>query len=326
MTSKSIVSALAALTLSTLLGAIPASAGLPGAPASLPGASTSLAGGPPDLGAAFRPSPLDLSVSFQDNDDAVAQDDEEEEDKPSVRDEKRDVVEGKMDDKPGVKSEQLALESDGVTKANTIKVLQKKNFLKIGRIEVGPHLGFVTNDPFINRYLIGFNGSYHVTEVLSVELAGTFSPDFGQGDWKPITEQLVNNNNVSPDISKVIWILNGTTQFSPIYGKLAVIGGRIIVFDLYGIFGFGLTGTQDDLDAIQCDGPENDPCRLTASQIHPTTTMGAGFRVAFNKTVAARIEGRSLSFIETLNGTSLEMKNNFMLQVAGTFFFDVGSK
>lgn len=266
---------------------------------------------------------FDLATALQESDDndGLAQDDDDEE--SSVAEERRAVESGDVE-RAGPGADDADLEGlDEDRDRRIIKVLQKKNFLKIGRGEGGVHLGFVSNDPFINRYLVGLNFGYHITEVLSVELAGTFSPDFGQSDWKPITRQLVNENSVSPDISKIIWIANATTQFSPIYGKLAVIGGRIIVFDFYGLFGFGLAGTQDDLEAIQCDGAANEPCTATASQVHPTTTIGGGFRVAFSNRVAARIEGRSLSYIETLDGTSLEMKNNFMLQAMGTFFFDV---
>ncbi|TVQ91788.1 MAG: outer membrane beta-barrel domain-containing protein [Deltaproteobacteria bacterium] len=207
-----------------------------------------------------------------------------------------------------------------------IKVLQKKNFLKIGKVEAGGHLGFVSNDPFINRYIVGGNVGYHFTEVLSAELSGSFSPDFGEGDWKPITRQIIENNKVSPDISKIIWAVNATAQFAPIYGKIAILGGQIIIFDIYGLFGMGITGTRDDLEAIQCAGIEGTPCVLTANQVHPTTTLGGGFRVAFSDRFATRIEGRSLSFIETLNGTSLEMKNNFIIQASATFFFSTGGK
>lgn len=279
---------------------------------------------------------FDFGTDVAGNLDALAQDDDEDEDdlgdilgtedkEETVSEERRAVEEGRVDGTVGVKNEDaLSVEDDGPVTKRTIKVLQKKNFLKIGRVEVGPHLGFVTNDPFINRYLVGFNAGYHLTEVFSVELSGTFSPDFGQGDWKPITDQLVNNNKVSPDISKLIWLVNGTTQFSPIYGKIAVVGGKIIVFDFYGIFGFGVAGTLDDEEAIQCDGNANSPCSLTLNQVHPTTTMGGGFRVAFSKRFATRFEGRTISYIETLNGVNLEMKNLFALQATGTFFFDTG--
>ena len=36
-----------------------------------------------------------------------------------------------------------------------VKTLQKKNFLKLKRWELSPHVAFVANDPFLNRYILG---------------------------------------------------------------------------------------------------------------------------------------------------------------------------
>jgi Ni/Co efflux regulator RcnB len=105
---------------------------------------------------------------------ALAQDDALEDilnEEESATEERKAVESGDMDDRVGVKSEDLGLMSQEKTgKRRLIKTLQRKNFLKIGRFEVGPHLGFVTNDPFINRYLIGANAGYHITEVFGLEL------------------------------------------------------------------------------------------------------------------------------------------------------------
>ena len=82
--------------------------------------------------------------------------------------------------------------------------------MKIGRYEATPQVGFVTNDPFINRYLLGAGFGYHVTEIFAVEAQGIFSPDLNEADWKPITRQIINENQVTPDISKIQFY--GTVQ------------------------------------------------------------------------------------------------------------------
>jgi outer membrane beta-barrel protein len=200
-----------------------------------------------------------------------------------------------------------------------IQTRQKKNFLKLGRYEGGVHLGFVTNDPFINRYMVGGNIAYHLTELLAIEGHFTFSPDFGKGDWRPITTQLVENNRVSPDISKIFLLGDINLQFSPIYGKIAVQGGNIINFDIFGTFGTGVVNTHDDLVALQA---EDDPAaQKTQIQWHPTTNIGGGFRINFTKNFALRLEGRTAIYIETISSTTLEMKNNFMLLGGASFFF-----
>ena len=208
---------------------------------------------------------------------------------------------------------------EGPRKRRVIQTLQRKNFMKIGRYEGNFHGGFVTNDPFINRYLFGGGLAYHVTEIFGVELQGTYSPDFGTADWKQITEQIINENEVTPDISKIEFYVNGNFQFSPIYGKVAVGSGRIINVDIFGVFGTGVVNTRDDLEALQ---KEDDPvAQATASQFHPTLNFGGGIRVIFSETFAVRTEGRGLSYIEVIEGTTLEMKNNFTLLASASIFF-----
>lgn len=257
----------------------------------------------------------DLSV------DGLAQDEEsddpaEEVDEDSVKSEKDAVRKSSASSDSGAQEEEKG-------RRRIIKTIQKKTFMKIGRSEVGPMLGFVANDPFLNRYIINAVYDYHVTEIFAIEAQLGYAPILGDGgeddpDWKPLSKQLLLENSVSPDISKLTAHGHLGLAFSPIYGKAAV-GHRIIAFDIYGGFGLGATQTTDDLVALQA---ENEPEAIaTQSQWHPTTVINVGARVAFNPTVAARIEGKSMSYIETVNSTTLEMKNNFILQGGVTFFF-----
>lgn len=251
---------------------------------------------------------------------ALAQDPElddilrpEEEEEESISEERQDVLEGDLDDRVGTRPGVLPEEQYTERRPRPIKTLQPKTFLKIGRYEIAPFVGFVTNDPFMNRYMFGADATYHATEVFGVQLAGGGSLN----SQKPITEQLVGENQVSPDISNIGWFGTATLQFSPIYGKVAV-GPGVINFDVYGLFGFGIVQTSDDLEALQ--GENNPVAQATASQIHPTSNFGGGFRVIFSPNVAARLEGRSMIYIETVNSTTLEMKNNFMVLGALSFF------
>ncbi|HJN73597.1 MAG TPA: outer membrane beta-barrel domain-containing protein [Myxococcota bacterium] len=258
---------------------------------------------------------LDGLVEDDDDDlDDILGGDEEE----SVKSEQEDLRSGDIDDRVGVKDEQI-LEERYRQQRRVIKTLQRKNFLKLGRFEGMPMVAFVTNDPFLNRYIAGGRLGYHVTEIFAIEAEIAYSPDLGEADWKPLTKQLVDENHVSPDISKLMLISNMTFQFSPIYGKVALRGNNIINFDVYGAFGMGITRTNDDLNALQA---EDDPIALeTEVQIHPTTNFGGGARVVFNEFVAVRVDGRSLVYIETVNSTTLEMKNNFILSGGVSFFF-----
>lgn len=236
----------------------------------------------------------------------------------SVKDEMDAVRSGDIGDTVGARNEEVILLADEKRERRVIKTIQRKNFMKIDRWELSPHVAFVANDPFLNRYIAGAGIARHITEVFAVELTADFSPDLAEGDWKPLTKQLVEENRVSPDISKLTYFGALTFQFSPIYGKVAVVGREIITFDIYGQFGMGMTRTADDLTALQAEG---DPrAQSTQFQIHPTTNFGGGLRIGFSPNISARVEGRSMVYIETVNATTLEMKNNFILQAAISFF------
>jgi outer membrane beta-barrel protein len=262
--------------------------------------------------------------------DGVVQDDEDEDEEEeddnlddlfggldeSVQDEQDAIRAGDIDDRVGVVGEDI-LKVDAAKRNRLIKTIQRKNFLKLGRFETSPYVGFVTNDPFINRYLFGVGGAYHVTEIFALEANIGYAPNLDEADWKPLTKQLVEENKVSPDISKLTLFTHMGFQFSPIYGKVALNGRRVVNFDIFAAFGLGVTLTQDDLDALGDDSPE---AQATANQWHPTTNIGGGVRVVFNDLIAFRVEGRSLVYIETIASTTLEMKNNFILVASASFF------
>lgn len=229
---------------------------------------------------------------------------------PSVGDERRELMD---EDAPSTQKESKKEEK------RVIKTNQRKTFVKVGRYEGGIAGGFVTNDPFLNRYLVAGNFAYHVTEIFAVEGNFSFSPSLGEADYKPITDQIINENQVTPDISRIQFYPNITFQFSPIYGKAAVFNKGIINFDLYGLFGTGVVNTADDLEALDAVGEE--VAEATRSQFHPTLNYGGGIRVIFTESFALRAEARGLSYIEVLESTTLEMKNNMTFMVAASFFF-----
>lgn len=247
---------------------------------------------------------------------AVVEDDEDE-DEDSVKSERDAVKSGKSVDKKA---------DEPKRKKKIIKTIQPKTFMKLHRYEVGPSIGFVANDPFLNRYILGGVFDYHATEIFAIEAQVAYSPVLGQGgcsdpDWKPLSCQLLEKNSVSPDISRLTAHGALGLQFSPIYGKVAA-GNSIVAFDIYGTVGLGITATEDDLVALQADDePPDGDAHRTQNQVHPTTVMGGGARVALSELVAVRLEVKSMTYIETVKSTTLEMKNNLIVQTNVSFFF-----
>jgi outer membrane beta-barrel protein len=241
-----------------------------------------------------------------------------EEGEGNSEDETRDFATGNTSNTVGDRQEDVILAEDG--KPRLIKTIQRKKFFKKGRWEASPHVAFVANDPFLNRYIVGAGINYNITEIFAAEINMDFSPDLGDADWKPVTKQLIEENHVSPDISKLTYFGSATFMFSPIYGKVAVVGRKIINFDIFAAFGMGMTRTSESLEALDAEST-NERAVVTQHQVHPTTNFGGGARVIFGENLALRIDGRSMVYIETVNATQLEMKNNFLIQGAVSVFF-----
>jgi outer membrane beta-barrel protein len=241
-------------------------------------------------------------------------------DDESAEDETADFSSGNTGSTIGARNEDVVLVEDDGGKKKLIKTLQRKNFSKMGRWEASPHVAFVANDPFLNRYIVGTGINYNLTEIFAVELNMDFSPDLGDTDWKPLTTQLIEENHVSPDISKLTYFGSASFLFSPIYGKVAVVGRNIINFDIFASFGMGMTRTSDDLEALDTEANDTRAV-VTQHQMHPTTNFGGGARIIVSESLAFRVEARSLVYIEAVNATTLEMKNNLLLQGAVSIFF-----
>ena len=248
----------------------------------------------------------------------------------TVKEERKALERGEDE---GISAESILAGDD--TSKQIIKTLQRKTFLKLKRWELSPHAAAVINDPFLKRRIIGADVAYNLTEIFAIETSLNYGLDLGEADLTTLTKQIKNSNNVAPDISRMLAFGDVSFVFSPIYGKAAVLGKKIVNFDIYGKFGMGVVQTKDDgtvsgvldgadnvcpdLASLNSNSEEALFCQ-TQIQWHPTTSFGGGLRIIFNDSFAVRVEGRSLTYIETVNSTMLEMKNNFIVQTSASFF------
>ena len=176
--------------------------------------------------------------------------------------------------------------------------------------EIG--LGNVINDPFLNRYLFIAGYTHYLRKTFNVKLNAKYSPDLGDADWKPLTKQLVEENGISPDISKMGLMVSAAMGFEP-YN--VYVSGRRLTFGFTG--GMGIIQTVDDLSALQAE--EDERAQSTQVQFHPMAIYGPYFLMDLGK-VGVSFNLTSKIHIETVNGTTLEMKNNLCPDIRAVFF------
>ena len=185
-------------------------------------------------------------------------------------------------------------------------VVENRFFLKEERFEITPSLGYVPNDPFVKRYVGGVMFAYHFSEELATEATVMYAPDLGEEDLKELASTLVqiaNDENASGEFQQPLnkMILGATfdVRWAPVYGKLNLIGEKVLNFDFYGTAGLGLLSSQQYY-ATYAEVNKTPSVELqdVGSIAHPNVNLGIGFNFFLSSSVALKLDGRSYLYID----------------------------
>jgi outer membrane beta-barrel protein len=119
--------------------------------------------------------------------------------------------------------------------ADRVKAVQRRGFLKRNRLELGATLPVTVNDAFYQK--VGASGrvAYHFRESFALMLRG--------GWYWPIRTERIREGKIAFSSQLLSSQIDGQimadAMWSPIYGKVAWLGERIIHFDMFFLAGFG---------------------------------------------------------------------------------------
>lgn len=167
----------------------------------------------------------------------------------------------------------------------------------------------VMNDPFLSLQALNASATLRPQPAFGVQLGLSYFLDLGEGNWKPLATQLVTENSVSPDISKLSLVLSAAFAFEPLYleGPKGTFSAGINV-------GGAFVRTTDDLTAL---GAEDDElAKATQFQTHPAIYRQIYADVAASDGWGLRLHSQSIVFVETVKSTNLEIKNNLIWGVS----------
>jgi len=114
-----------------------------------------------------------------------------------------------------------------IEKKKKIKVVQKKDFSKDGRFEMGLDVGFVDGD-WEDVLVVGARMAYHINEYLAVQ--GRFL--YGAVSWE--NETLKQADEADAYVAKSNMVMAGGlgVVFTPFYGKVSIFGDIIPKYDI----------------------------------------------------------------------------------------------
>jgi len=214
-------------------------------------------------------------------------------------------------------------------------VVQNRFFLKTDRFELSPVLGYVPNNPFVQRYVGGVFMGYHFSETFAAEGAFLYAPDLGQNDLKDLTTTLVaiahegsGQVDFQQPLEKMILGATFAARWAPVYGKINLIGERVINFDFYGVAGLGMLSINEYYARYNDDFDPPVETSLAEKKVKVPVNLGVGFDFFLSSSVALKIDARSYLYGDkkpqydpNTPVTESRIYNNFVASVGVAVFF-----
>ena len=216
-------------------------------------------------------------------------------------------------------------------------VVQNRFFVKTGRFELAPVLGIVPNNPFVKRFVGGTLMAYHFSEAIALEGAFMYSPDLGGQDLKDLTHTLVNiaeqgsgEVNFQQPLDKMIMGATFAARWAPVYGKINLIGERVLNFDLYGTAGIGMLAVNKyyaSYDSASETGTSI-PDQPVEKKTEVPINLGIGLDFFFSNSLALKIDARDYFYVDEkpqydpdTPQTEKRLYNNFIASVGFGVYF-----
>jgi outer membrane beta-barrel protein len=195
-------------------------------------------------------------------------------------------------------------ESD-VALEDRVKAVQRKGFIKRGRLELGLSLPGSINDAFYEKVGGGGKLAYHFAESFALAVRGAYYDQIRTSHVREGNEafdsQLVNSQLLGQAMLDGIW--------SPVYGKIAWLGSSIVTFDMYLLAGFGAAWSATSI-APRSEGP------------HIAADLGLGLR--FYPAEWLALEGGVIATFypdQAVTSVPSTMQKAIMAQVGVSVFF-----
>ncbi|HEY1100769.1 MAG TPA: outer membrane beta-barrel domain-containing protein [Myxococcota bacterium] len=188
-----------------------------------------------------------------------------------------------------------------LTLQDRIKAVSRKTFLKTGRFELTPSAMMTVNDPFYRTFAVGGRVAWHLNEAFALEIGGSYVPPFFIQELEPVDLVREELTLINAD-NDVVGMADVGVTFSPLYGKVALLGDSIIHFD--GFISSGIGATFDN----------------GADLLHPTMNIGVGGRVFLNRWLVVRVDVKDYIYPQEKNAVST-LQNLLFVGVGLGFYF-----
>jgi len=184
-------------------------------------------------------------------------------------------------------------------KDSQVYAVQQIYALRRGRVELSPYWAASLNDQFVSHPGPGLALNYYVTNVLAVGFNANYYGAFNSD--AEFNKQVRQSTRLAIPINEYRFGANLNFTYVPLYGKFAGFGDFIFHWDAYVVGGIGALSTRPKASI----DPEN---RGFEWKTKVAFNVGMGFRVFFNRWLAAYLEIRDYAYSEPLENTVVKQQ------------------
>jgi outer membrane beta-barrel protein len=221
----------------------------------------------------------------------------------------------------------LGVEAKKEIRSREIYAVQQQYVIKAQRFEIMPYFAITLNDQFVQHNAPGLALNYYITQVLAVGLNANWYDGLNADSDFNFQNRRAARIAVPLNIYQLAADVNFT--YVPMYGKFAGFGDFIFHYDAYIDGGVGLIRTKP-LSVID---PDNRSFPTWNNLVN--FDVGIGFRIFFNRWIAAILEVRDIIYSEKIESITIaanptdkstwydpgtHITNNVQMQVGLSFF------
>ena len=195
----------------------------------------------------------------------------------------------------------LAVEAKKDIRSREIYAVQQQYVIKAQRFEIMPYLAVTLNDQFVSHNAPGLALNYYITQVLAVGVNGNWYDGLNADQDFNFQNRRSARIAVPLNIYQMSADLNFT--YVPMYGKFAGFGDFIFHYDAYVDGGVGLIRTKP----LSIIDPDNRSFPDWNNLVN--FDLGIGFRIFFNRWLAAILEVRDLIYSEQIENKNIDVLN-----------------
>jgi outer membrane beta-barrel protein len=192
-----------------------------------------------------------------------------------------------------------------VALGDRVKAVQRKGFIKRGRLEVAPLFAASVNDAFFQKLGGGLRLAYSIEDSFAVAVRGSYYTPFRTDNVREgkqaFQSQLLSSQLQGQAMLDGVW--------SPIYGKASFLADAIVHFDIFLSAGFGVVWSATS-GPPRNEGP------------HPAAELGGGVRFYPREWMAFEL-GLLATFYpdQPIVSVPATLQTVFVANVGVSFFF-----